>query len=195
MKVALFGGSFNPIHNGHLQIADELLNKKIVNEVWFIPCGNHPFDKELINGRDRINMIKLAIGNNLRLKVLDLEVQSDRISYTSETVKLLRDKFKEVEFYFIIGSDNLINLQKWHNFDYLKNNIEFILVKRPKFELTNNLGIRIIYTLEMENPISSTQIRTLLSNCNSIKNLVPETVEQYIKQESLYYERALCKSC
>lgn len=195
MKVALFGGSFNPIHNGHLKIANELINKKIVEEVWFIPCGNHPFDKELINGQDRIKMIKIAIGNNLKLKVIDIEIISNNISYTSETIKLLKDKFKEVEFYFIIGADNLINLQKWRNFGYLKNNVEFILVKRPEYELTSTLGIRIIYTLEMGNTISSTKIRNLLSNCSPIKNLVSQNVENYIKREELYNARPLCKSC
>ena len=195
MKVALFGGSFNPVHNGHLEIANRIIKEMIADEVWFIPCRNHPFDKELISGQDRINMIKLAIDNLPKLRVIDLEILSNKISYTSETIQYLNDKFKEIEFYFIIGSDNLINLQKWHNFEYLRYNVKFILVKRPGFEIVNTLGIRVVHTLQMENKVSSTKIRDFLLNCNSVKEMIPNQVEQYIKREELYHEKLLCKSC
>lgn len=187
MKVALFGGSFNPIHNGHLEIADSIIKEKIADEVWFIPCGNHPFNKKLINGQDRIKMINLSIKNNPRLKLLDLEILSDNISFTSETIKFLKEKFREIEFYFVIGTDNLIDLQKWHDFEYIKKNTEFILVERPKYELTNNLGIKIINSLPIKSLISSTQIRYLLNNNYSIEDLVPEEIELYIKKEGLNY--------
>ena len=194
MKIALFGGSFNPIHKGHLKIANELLDKKVVDEVWFIPCGNHAFGKELASGKDRWNMLNLATRGNPKLKVIDLEIKSRRKSFSANTIRLLRRKFN-YNFYFVIGADNLRDLEKWHDFEYLKENVEFILIKRAGFELTNNPGIRIIHTLEMENPISSTKIRVLLSNCDSIKNLVSKNVEEYIKQEELYHAKSLSKSC
>ena len=190
MKVALFGGSFNPIHKGHLEIAKNLLNKDIVDRVWFIPCGNHAFDKKLANAKDRIKMLNLSIKNNPKLKVIDIEILSENVSFTSKTIKTLQNKFSEIEFNFIIGADNLTNMDKWHNFEYLKKNIKFILVKRPGFESINDLGINIISILEMENEISSTTIRNLLNNCKSIKNLVPKKVEEYIKKGGLYHDRS-----
>ncbi|MEK6826941.1 MAG: nicotinate (nicotinamide) nucleotide adenylyltransferase [Nanoarchaeota archaeon] len=186
MKIALFGGSFNPIHNGHINIADELINQKIVDEVWFIPCGNHAFNKELSDGETRINLINLAIENNPKFKIIDLELMSKEKSYTSETIKILKNFFPSHKFYFIIGADNLENLGKWHNIEYLEKNIEFILINRPGFGLLKNSKIKIKYRLDLKHKTSSSLIRENLKKGISIKKLLPEKVEHYIKQERLY---------
>jgi len=187
MKVALFGGSFNPIHNGHLNIADELINKKIVDEVWFIPCGNHAFNKKLSDGDSRIKMIRLAIGNNSKFKIIDLEVKSKEKSYASETIKKLKNNFPNDKFYFVIGTDNLKDLDRWHDFEYLENNVEFILINRPSFEFFNNPKLKIKNILDITDNASSSQIRENLGKGISIKRLVSEKVGRYIKQERLYY--------
>jgi nicotinate-nucleotide adenylyltransferase len=186
MKIALFGGSFDPIHKGHLQIANELLKKQIVNQVWFIPCGNHPFNKNLSPGKERIKMINLAIENNPKLKVIELEINSKETSYTSKTIKTLKDNFPKDEFYFVIGTDNLQDLEKWNDFEFLKKKVDFILMNRPGFNFVNYPKIKIKYYLDIQNNMSSSQIRENLEKGVSIKGLVPERVGKYIKKEGLY---------
>ena len=179
MKVALFGGSFNPIHNGHLQIAEELLENKIVDEVWLIPCGNHAFDKKLASGEDRMKMISLAIENRKSIKAIGVELDPDRKSYSSKTISWFKREFPH-EFYFIIGADNLADLEKWHDFEYLKKNVKFILIKRQGFECSDNPKIDVRHVLNINSPVSSSQIRENLKKGISIKGLVPEKVEEYI---------------
>ena len=187
MKIALLGGSFNPIHNGHLEIIKELLNKQLVERVWIIPCGNHAFNKKLADKEKRMKMINLAIGRNPLVKVNHVELNSRNKSYTSKTMKQLKKKFLD-DFYFVIGADNLKDLNKWNDFKYLKENVEFILVKRAKFKILDNLKIKIKGILELNNEISSSLIRENIQEGNLIKGLVPEKVEQFIFQEGLYYE-------
>lgn len=186
MKVALFGGSFNPIHNGHLQIVNELLAKQIVDQVWLIPCGNHAFNKKLASGEVRMKMISLAIENNPLVKAIGVELDPDKKSYTSKTISWFKREFPH-DFYFVIGADNLTDLKKWNDFEYLKNNVKFILIKRPGFEFSNDLEIVIKEILNINNKISSNQIRDSLEKGISIKGLVPDKVEEYIAQEGLHY--------
>ncbi len=183
MKIALFGGSFNPIHNGHIKIAEELLKRKLVEEVWLIPCGNHAFNKELASAEFRLNLIKVVIASNPQIKVVDIELNNKK-SYTSETIASLKKRFSH-DFYFIIGEDNLHSLDKWNNFEYLKNNVNFILVSRPGYS-ENNDKIKIYAKLELHLPYSSTEIRTNLKNEKSIKGLVPEKIEEILYGESSY---------
>jgi len=184
MKVALFGGSFNPIHNGHLQIANELLEKGM-EEVWIIPCGNHAFGKKLESGEHRMKMINLAIGKNPSIKAIGAELDSEGKSYSSKTISRFKKEFPH-EFYFVIGTDNLIDMEKWNDFSYLKENVDFILIEREGFEISD-IGISIKRTLNTNSKISSTQIRENISKGISVKGLVPEKVEEYIRQEGLYH--------
>ncbi len=185
MKVALFGGSFNPIHNGHLKIARELLKKRIANEIWFIPCGNHAFEKELASGKDRINMLNLAIGNNPKLKVVDVETKSGKKSFSANTIKLLRRKFHH-KFCFIIGADNLKDFNKWYDAQYLQNQVEFILIKRPTYIFPKKTNLKILKIIPLRLKESSTEIRRLVKNKKNIFKFVPKTVAEYINREGLY---------
>ena len=184
MKIAIFGGSFNPVHNGHLQVAEVILKKNIVDEVWFIPCGNHAFDKNLIEGQKRWEMLNLAINGNPRMKVLDLEIKSKEKSYSAKTIRVLKEEFP-FDFFFVIGSDNLKDLDKWNNFEYLRDNVEFIVVHRPGYEISNSWGIK-MKPVELISNLSSTQIRDNLKNRKSISGLVPKEVDEYIAKGELY---------
>ncbi len=186
MKIALFGGSFDPVHNVHLEIAKKIVNEKITDEVWFIPCSNHAFDKKLLVANDRINMIKLAIKDDNRLKICLKETSSKEKSYTSETIKSLINDNPNDDFYWIIGSDNLEKIDLWHDFQYLKNNVKFILVKRPGYEVINTHGIKIYYVVCEEFDISSTMIRERIKSKISIIGLVNKDVEKYIINNGLY---------
>lgn len=187
MRVALFGGSFNPIHNTHLKIAEDILIKNIADEVWLIPCGNHAFGKNLAKSLDRMNMINLAIENKPKIKLISVEMNLDRVSYTSQTVAWCKKEFPH-DFYLVIGADNLKDLPKWHDFEYLKKNIEFILINRPTYSSKETNEIKIKSIIE-GSPISSTQIRNKIANKESIKGLVPEKVEEYIIKNGVYHEK------
>ena len=183
MNIVLFGGSFNPVHNGHLQIISELLKK--LDEVWVVPCGNHAFDKELADGDKRIEMLKLAI-KNPGVKILDMEIKKKEKSYSADIVRDFRKEYPDHKFFLVIGADNLDNLQKWHDFQFLKNEVEFIIVSRPGFELTNKNGIRINYVLAIENFASSTQIRNNIESNISIKQFVPKSVCNFLIKNEIY---------
>ncbi|MEI7718352.1 MAG: nicotinate (nicotinamide) nucleotide adenylyltransferase [archaeon] len=185
MKIALFGGSFNPIHNGHLQIANKLVEKKVVDQVWLLPCGNHAFNKQLESGKNRMDMICLAIKNNPSVKVVGVELNETKKSFSSETISWFKKEFNH-DFFWVIGADNLKDLDKWHDFEYLKNSVEFILINRPGFEINNNLGIKIKEIVEMQSDISSTKIRENVATGKDLVGLVPEAVESFIKKEGLY---------
>ncbi|MDP3882351.1 MAG: nicotinate (nicotinamide) nucleotide adenylyltransferase [Nanoarchaeota archaeon] len=185
MKVALFGGSFNPIHNGHLEICNEIISENIADEVWIVPCGNHAFGKDLAPADHRIKMIDLVLKENGKVKLIDIEVKSPEKSYTSQTIEKLKKQFPH-DFYLVIGADNLKDLTKWHNFEYLKNNVAYLLINRPEFNAENELGIKISSFLKLENNASSTEIRENVRKKISIKGLVPEEVESYIIKRRLY---------
>ena len=129
-KIALFGGSFNPVHNGHIKMARTILASQIVDEIWFIPCKEHALDKQIIPIENRLEMLSLAISGEKGMEVSDIEKNMPGKSYTANTIKKLKSEFDH-EFYFIIGADNLTQMEKWRYLDYLQKNVSFIVVKRP----------------------------------------------------------------
>lgn len=195
MRVGLFGGSFNPIHNGHLQIANHVLKEDITDEVWFIPCGNHAFGKKLANGKNRIEMINLAIKNNPKLKVLDIEIKSKNKSFISETIKTLKKEYPSKEFIFIIGTDNIAHLDKWYDFNYLKDNVVFVLVKRMRSIVPKNIKVKFRNVLDIKNDISSTKIRENIRKNYPIQDFLPILIEKYIRKKELYNGKTLYKFC
>jgi nicotinate-nucleotide adenylyltransferase len=185
MKVALFGGSFNPVHNGHLEIANELLTEQVVDQVWFVPCGNHAFGKELAPAEDRLNMLNLATKRNPKLKVIDLEIKSREKSFSAKTIKSLRRKFN-YNFYFVIGADNLRDLKKWYDFEYLREKVQFILIKRPKYVLPRQIEIKVLKIISLGLIESSTEIRSLVKKNKDFLKFVPRVVAEYIENGGLY---------
>jgi len=188
-SVGILGGSFNPIHNDHIKIALESLKNRFIDEVWLIPNNLHPFDKNLISIRKRINMINIAIKPYQNIKICDIELNDNSFekSYTVNTIKKLKQKYPDTTFYFILGSDNLNDLEKWFDFEYLKNNVEFIIYERGGYNIPEELLIKVksIIRNNVSN-ISSTLIRKNLSQGKSIKNLVSPDVEKYLHTEGLY---------
>ena len=183
MKVALFGGSFNPIHNGHLQIGEELIKQQIVDQVWLIPCGNHAFNKDLAEGKKRMEMINLAINANPKIKVVGVEMNEARKSYSSETFAWFKNNFPH-EFFLVIGADNVKDLPRWHDFEYLKTSAQFILINRPRYKIEPT-EVKIEKIIEMQNEVSSTKIRENILAGKDLVSLVPEAVELFIRKEGL----------
>lgn len=184
MKVALFGGSFNPIHNGHLQVCEELIKQQTVDQVWLIPCGNHAFNKDLAEGKKRMEIINIAINSNPKIKVVGVEMNEARKSYSSETIAWFKNNFPH-EFFWVIGADNVKDLPRWHDFEYLKTNAQFILVNRPGYKIEKT-EVKIVKIIEMQNEVSSTKIRENILKGKGLAGLVPEAVELFIKKEGLY---------
>ena len=188
MKIGLFFGSFNPIHNGHLIIANHILNESDIDKVWFVVSPQNPFKnaESLLNNYDRLHLVSKATENDLRMKASDIEFHLPKPSYTVTTLAYLKEKYPEHEFVIIIGSDSFQNLSKWKNFEIIVNNYQIIIYKRPGFEVENNIGAKILIMNAPLLEISATYIRDLIKKNKSIKYLVPENIEEEIKTNRFY---------
>jgi nicotinate-nucleotide adenylyltransferase len=188
MKIGLFFGSFNPIHNGHLIIANHILNESDIDKVWLVVSPQNPFKNadSLLNNYDRLHLASKAIENDLRIKASDIEFHLPKPSYTVTTLAYLKEKYPEHEFVIIIGSDSFQNLSKWKNFEMIVNSYQLIIYERPGFEISNSLGAKISVMNAPLLEISATYIRDLIKKNKSIKYLVPENIEEEIKTNRFY---------
>jgi nicotinate-nucleotide adenylyltransferase len=191
MKIGLFFGSFNPVHNGHLIIANHILNESDLAKIWFIVSPQNPFKQaeSLLNNYDRLHLLNKATENDQRLKASDIEFTLPKPSYTVTTLAYLKDKYPNDEFSIIMGSDSFQNLNKWKNYQTIIEYYQLIIYKRPGFEVLNNLEANI---LTMDAPlleISATYIRELLKRNKSIKYLVPENIEEELKNNRFFQKK------
>ena len=188
MKIGLFFGSFNPIHMGHLIIANSMLEYTDIENVWFVVSPQNPFKnaESLLNNYDRLHLVSKATENDLRIKASDIEFHLPKPSYTVTTLAYLKEKYPEHKFVIIIGSDSFQNLSKWKNFEIIVNNYQIIIYKRPGFEIENNIGAKILIMNAPLLEISATYIRDLIKKNKSIKYLVPENIEEEIKTNRFY---------
>lgn len=167
MKVILFGGSFNPIHNGHLGLIKRLVKMKITDELWIIPCGKHAFDKKLESEKHRVEMLKLAVREMKRVRINYIELKSKDKNYTIDTIRKLKETYPRDHFFLALGADLIKCMDKWHKYEELLNEIDIFAFKRP-------------------DSISSTRVRDAISNRRSISEMVPKAVEEYIEKNGLY---------
>ncbi len=188
MKLCVFQGTFNPIHNAHLDMAKFVLNKYDFDKIIFIPAFKPPhkdYDERL--SRHRLNMVKLAVADNDRFEVSDIEYKSDRTSYTYLTIKELYTKYKiDDKIYFIIGTDAFEKFDTWYEAEKLKKLIKFIVFNRTNKQVTFNNGCDYEITTMNFEDISSTEIRKNVKNNKPITNLVPHRVEEYINANGIY---------
>lgn len=199
MKYGIMGGTFDPIHMGHLVLAEEVRNRLNLDKVIFIPSGNPPHknDKKVTTAINRYEMTLLAITSNPNFEISTIEIERTGKSYTIDTIKQLKKKCKvKAEFYFITGADAILDLPNWKNFDELLTLCKFVAATRPGFELKKmqeNIKVleekcnNSIYTIVVPAlQISSTDIRNRIIEEQSIKYLLPEAVENYIYKNKLY---------
>ena len=189
MKVGLFFGSFNPIHIGHLIIANTMVMNTDLDEVWMVVSPQNPFKKNngLLHEFDRFEMVSLAIQDNLKLKVSDIEFQLPKPSYTIDTLTVLSEKHPQHEFVLIIGEDNLVAFPKWKNYDKILEYFELYVYPRPNAEkstLIDHPKVRIVPAPLLD--ISATFIRNAIKENKSIRYLVTEQVENYIYKNQFY---------
>jgi nicotinate-nucleotide adenylyltransferase len=190
MNVGLYFGSFNPIHTGHLIIANHLANNHLLNEVWFIVSPQNPFKKSagLLNENHRFFLIQEAIEGERKLKVSKVEFALPKPSYTIDTLTYLKEKYPEHSFHVIMGSDSFQNLANWKNGDLIARSYPVIVYKRPGFEITNSLNASITIADAPLLEISSTRIRDMIRTGKSIRYLVPDVVKEEIERNNYYRE-------
>lgn len=188
MKIGLYFGSFNPIHTGHLIIANHILNEIDLQQIWLVVSPQNPFkhSSTLLNEYSRLHLVQIAVENDNRLRPSNIEFSLPKPSYTAHTLSYLTDKHPSYRFTIIMGSDSFQNLSKWKNAEAILTNYPILVYKRPNFEVTNKLGANVIVLDAPLLDISATYIRECLEKGKSIKYLVPEIVEKEIDKSSFY---------
>ena len=144
MNIGLYFGSFNPIHIGHLIIANHVLNETNLEKIWFIVSPQNPLKKSssLLNEFDRLHLVRLAVQDDNRIKCSDIEFNLSKPSYTTNTLAFLSEKYPEHKFSIIMGSDSYQNLDKWKNFETIVSNYSIYVYKREGHEINKILGGR-----------------------------------------------------
>lgn len=182
MKVGLYFGSFNPIHAGHLIIANHILNESDLQKIWFVVSPQNPFKQSdsLLNEYDRFHLVQKAIEGDDRLKASDIEFSLPKPSYTVHTLAYLDEKYPTYQFSVIMGSDSFQNLPKWKNAEVIIKNYPIIVYNRPGFDVRDDLGANLHVMKAPLLEISATYIRELLKQGKSVRYLVPRSVEEEI---------------
>lgn len=188
MRIAIFSGSFNPIHNGHLAIAREVLAKGAADELWFLVSPQNPLKKntDLWPENDRFEMVKLAIENEHGLKASDFEFYLTRPTYTICTLEKLKANFPQHQFLLLIGGDNLTIFHKWFEYQKIVSEFGLIVYPRPGFQ-PENLP-QFPHTTFISAPLidlSATEIRKRLVKGESIAGMVPEKVGSFLIQHMI----------
>lgn len=188
-KTGLFFGSFNPIHIGHLIIAQYFIEFSDLQQVWFVVSPHNPLKKKetLLADHHRLNMVKIAIDDNPALRVSDIEFNLPQPSYTINTLTYLKEKYPEKEFVLLMGGDNLESIHKWKNYEQILEYYCVYVYDRPESNIQpfkNSNNIKIFDAPLMK--ISSSYIRQALKEKKSIKYLLPYKVYDYIEDMMLY---------
>ena len=185
--IGLYFGSFNPIHIGHLAIANIIQQKTELDQVWFMVSPQNPLKKEsgLLPFEHRFAMTKIALAGANNLVAKDIEAQLPTPSYTVQTLSFLKDEFPDCDFSIIMGGDNLEVIKLWKNYEELLSNYTIWAYQRPGAILDSKLKnmVQIVEAPQME--ISSTYIREMLSEGYEVPYLMPEGVYSYIIENGL----------
>ncbi len=200
MDIGIMGGTFDPIHMGHLIMAQQVKQQFQLDKILFIPTGSpsHKRHVEVTDSMHRYTMTKLAICDNDDFEITDYEIKKEGITYTFDTITHLRQVYN-ANLYFIIGDDSLLSLLQWYKATELLKLCKFVVVSRPSYDneevikqiqfLTNNHKAEILHLEFLDIGISSTQIREKVYNSQSIKYLVPDVVQNYINRHKIYHNK------
>ena len=188
-KIGLFFGSFNPVHNGHLLLANYIVEYTDLDSIWFVVSPQNPFkDKEsLLQDRHRFDMLEMAVRNDSRFEVCDIEFNMPKPSYTIDTLTRLSELYPETEFHLICGMDNLVNFKKWKNAQEILDNYNLLVYPRKGYEggdLINHKSVRIVDAPEIE--ISSTFIRNAVAENKDVRYFMPEKSYNYMIDMNFY---------
>ena len=190
MNIGLFGGSFNPIHNGHVRLAKSLLQEAALDEVWFLVSPQNPFkqNQQLLDDDKRLQLVRLALKEEPQLMASDFEFHLPKPSYTWNTLQALEREYPERKFTLLIGGDNWEAFDKWYRYEDILKRYPIIVYPRKGSKVSDvkfqDSDIQIVETPLIN--ISSTQIRQRLQEGKSVRGLVNTEVAMVIEQEHLY---------
>ena len=189
MKIGLFFGSFNPIHIGHLAIANYMIEYSEMDEIWMIISPQNPLKnkKSLLNEYERLKMVELALDDHPKIKANNIEFKLPKPSYTIDTLTYLNEKYSNKEFGIIMGTDNISSFKKWKNYEEILNNYKLYVYPRQGYslgEFENHKKIIQVSAPQME--ISSSFIRQAIKDKKDIRYFLPMYVFNYILDMHLY---------
>jgi nicotinate-nucleotide adenylyltransferase len=184
MRIGIYGGTFDPVHHGHLILARQALEEFKLDRLVFVPAAESPFKmhNHTAPATARLAMLQLAIRGEDRFEVDPLEIERGGVSYSIDTVKMFRSRDPEAELFFLVGEDNAYRLTEWHRFEELKKMVGFVVLSRSEDFQSPEYPV-----VQRRIEISSTEIRNRVANGESITYLVPESVKRYIEQHQLYH--------
>ena len=187
IKTVIFGGSFDPVHVGHLSLASEVVASGLAREVWFVVSPQNPHKEacRLSDENIRLQMVQLAIEGNEKFKASDFEFNLPRPSYTISTLSALEKEFPDREFILLVGADNWEKFDKWYRHEEILAQYRIIVYPRDNSDVPE-LPDGVIWLQAKLHDVSSTQIRELVANGGCISGLVPPAVEKSINQNNLY---------
>lgn len=199
MRIGIMGGSFDPVHSGHVSLARDSLKQARLDRVLLIPARMQPFklDRTPASGEDRMEMLRLALEDDPNIEPCAYELDQDGVSYTYLTMRAMRREFgEEAKLYFIIGTDSLLKLSTWKNAEELLTQYAFIVGSRPGYleeeadacraQLERDFGTEILPIANHLFDVSSTEIRERLAAGDDVSDLVPAPVVSYIRERGLY---------
>lgn len=189
MKTGLFFGSFNPIHVGHMVLANYMLEYTDLEQIWFVVSPQNPFKNKssLLNEQHRLQLVNIAIGDNNKLKASNIEFKLPQPSYTITTLSYLMEKYPENHYGLIMGSDNLKSFPKWKNYEEILKQFELYVYPRPNQDggiLKDHEKVKMVDAPFIE--ISSTAIRKGIKEKKDLRYFVPRAVWNYIKEMHFY---------
>lgn len=189
MKVGLFFGSFNPIHVGHMVIANHMLAYTDLDKIWFVVSPHNPLKQKssLLDERQRLQMVALAIGDNNKMKASNIEFKLPQPSYTINTLAYLKEKHPTYDFALIMGSDNLQSFHKWKNYEEILKDNELYVYPRPESkgsDLEKHKNVKMVNAPLME--LSSTEIRNAVKEKKDVRYFVPPAVWEYMREMHFY---------
>ena len=188
-KIGIYSGSFNPIHHGHIMLANYLVEFSDLDELWFVVTPQNPLKKkeDLLDDDERLKMVQLALGDDPRFHVSDIEMHLPTPSYTINTLTALTEQYPDFEFVFICGKDSLQNLKNWREYQSILDNYELLVFPREGYnggELINYPSVTVLKTPILE--ISSTFIRQCVKEGRDVRHFMPEKAFAYMKTNQFY---------
>lgn len=188
-KIGIYSGSFNPIHHGHVMLANYLVEFSDLDELWFVVSPQNPLKKkeDLLDDDERLKMVQLAVGDDPRFCASDIEMHLPTPSYTINTLAALSEQYPDCQFVFICGMDSLQNFRNWREYQRILDNYELLIFPREGYdggELINYPSVTVLKTPILE--ISSTFIRQCIKEGRDVRHFMPEKAFNYLMQNRFY---------
>lgn len=190
-NIGLFGGSFNPAHNGHISIAESFVRSPLLDKLWVLltPQPPHKSDRLLADYSDRFEMLKLAFQNHPNIEVSNVENELPRPTYTLKTIEYIKQQYPDKKFYLCLGSDSLQDFHKWYKYRRILDEVDLLVAQRPGEEI-DDVDLHVMEKTHLVNhdpiDLSSTAIREWIRKGDHPEDWIPESVYKYIKQKNLY---------